>query len=101
MRAEPAVFANLLNEVSLVLVQSFRVGIKGCEHELPVVTDERQEGSAASVPHHASWENGGLHFANPPNNDRCSSAAGRCDVPTKPVTQILIGPMGGGAAIRV
>ena len=29
---EPAVLANSLNEFLLVLVQPFRVGIKGCEH---------------------------------------------------------------------
>jgi hypothetical protein len=33
MRAEPAMFANSLNELLLVLVEPFRAGIKGCEYE--------------------------------------------------------------------
>jgi hypothetical protein len=49
MRAEPAMLANLLNEVLFVLVQSFRVGIKGCEHELPG-RDERTMGWAKHDP---------------------------------------------------
>jgi hypothetical protein len=43
MRAEPAMFANFLNEVLFVLVKTFRVGIKGCEHESPG-RDERTMG---------------------------------------------------------
>jgi hypothetical protein len=36
MRAEPAMFANFLNEVLFVMVKAVRVGIKGCEHEMHV-----------------------------------------------------------------
>lgn len=45
-------FANVLNEVLLVLVQSFRVGIKGCEHESVPDRDERTIGYSPSVTHH-------------------------------------------------
>src|SRR5436190_1870952 len=47
MGTEPAMFANSLNELLLMLVQMFGIGIKGCEHEC---TSDLEVASLAVVP---------------------------------------------------